>query len=126
VSDKLSVTRLAVALGAEVRGLSLVKATTDDIATIKLLFLEHLVLFFPEQFLNIDAHVAFGRHFGKLESHPHLNNPFTQRSEVFELAASHIIFWKCSFPVIAATESLLPRIAGSRNTNRLGRQTILV
>lgn len=89
MDNNLSVTRLAGALGAEVRGLSLANVTPDEIVTIKSLLLEHLVLFFPDQFLDIDAHVAFGRHFGKLESHPHLNNPFTQHSEVFELAASH-------------------------------------
>ena len=89
MNDQLSVTRLAGALGAEVRGLPLANVATDDIDTIKSLLLEHLVLFFPDQSLNIDSHVAFGRHFGKLEFHPHLNNPFTQHPEVFELAASH-------------------------------------
>jgi taurine dioxygenase len=89
MSDQLSVTRLAGALGAEVRGLSLSNVTSQDISTINALILEHLVLFFPDQFLDIEAHATFGRHFGKLEAHPHLNNPFTQHPEVFELAASH-------------------------------------
>ena len=89
MDNKLSVTRLAGALGAEVRGLSLASVTPDDITTIKSLLLDHLVLFFPDQHLDIDSHVAFGRNFGELESHPNLNNPFTQHDEVFELAASH-------------------------------------
>ena len=33
-------------------------------------------------------HVGFGRHFGELEGHPHLNNPFTDHPEVFELVAT--------------------------------------
>ena len=33
-------------------------------------------------------HVAFGRHFGELEGHPHLNNPFLDHPEVFELVAT--------------------------------------
>ena len=89
MDNELSVTRLAGALGAEVRSLSLASVTPDDITTIKSLLLDHLVLFFPDQHLAIDSHVAFGRNFGELESHPNLNNPFTQHDEVFELAASH-------------------------------------
>jgi taurine dioxygenase len=83
------VKRLAGALGGEVRGLDLAKVSADDVAAIERLLLEHLVLFFPEQHLTIDEHVAFGRHFGTLEGHPNLKNPFTPHNEVFELAASH-------------------------------------
>lgn len=89
MNSKLLVTRLAGSLGAEVRGLSLGTPTVDDISTIEALLLDHLVLFFPDQFLDIDSHVALGRHFGPLEAHPNLNNPFTQHPEIFELAASH-------------------------------------
>ena len=59
-----------------------------DIAAIKRLLTEHMVLFFPGQQLNEDEHVAFGRHFGELEGHPNLSNPFTKNPELFELAAS--------------------------------------
>ena len=57
--------------------------------TIRSLLQRHRVLFFPEQFLDIDAHVALGEHFGPLDAHPNLENPFTQHPQVFELAASH-------------------------------------
>jgi taurine dioxygenase len=83
------VRRLAGALGGEVRGPNLAKVTPDDVAAIERLLLEHLVLFFPGQHLTIDEHVAFGRHFGPLEGHPNLKNPFTPHNELFELAASH-------------------------------------
>jgi taurine dioxygenase len=83
------VRRLAGALGGEVRGVDLANVSTADVAAIERLLLEHLVLFFPEQHLSIDEHVAFGRHFGPLEGHPNLKNPFTQHNELFELAASH-------------------------------------
>ncbi len=83
------VTRLAGALGAEVRGIDLARATAADAERIRALLLEHLVLFFPAQDLTIDQHVALGRHFGPLEAHPNLKNPFTQHPELFELAASH-------------------------------------
>lgn len=89
MNNKLSVTRLAGSLGAEIQGLSLSNLNTTQVETIKNLLHEHLVLFFPQQFLDIEAHVALGRHFGPLDSHPNLNNPFTPHDQVFELAASH-------------------------------------
>jgi taurine dioxygenase len=85
----LSVTRLAGALGAEVRGIDLARATAADAERLRALLLEHCVLFFPGQQLTVEQHVALGRHFGPLEAHPNLENPFTQHPELFELAASH-------------------------------------
>lgn len=81
-------TRLAAALGAEVRGVDLAKVDAAQARELEELLWEHQVLFFPEQHLSIDEHVAFGEHFGKLEGHPHLKNPTTDHPKLFELAAS--------------------------------------
>lgn len=89
MKTELSITSLTTALGAEVRGLALNEVGPEHVETIEALLHEHLVLFFPEQFLDIEAHVALGGHFGPLDSHPNLENPFTQHPQVFELAASH-------------------------------------
>jgi taurine dioxygenase len=86
--DTWQVTRLAGALGAEVRGVELSRASDADIAAIEAHLVAHMVLLFPEQALTVDEHVALGRRFGPLEGHPHLRNPFTQHPELFELAAS--------------------------------------
>lgn len=83
------VERLAGALGAEITGLELTSVNDAELAALEQLLLEHLVLFFPGQHPEIAEHVAFGRRWGPLESHPHLKNPFTESNEVFELAASH-------------------------------------
>ena len=83
-----AVSSLAPALGAEVRGVDLGRADGEQIEAIRELLLEHLVLFFPEQHLSVEDHVAFGRNFGVLEGHPNLKNPFTDHPELFELAAS--------------------------------------
>jgi taurine dioxygenase len=85
----LETTRLAGALGAEVRGIDLARAAASDADRIRALLLEHGVLFFPGQNLTVEQHVAFGRWFGPLEAHPHLKNPYTQHPELFELAATH-------------------------------------
>ena len=83
------VTRLAGSLGAEVKGLALARLSEAEFAALQSLLVEHLVLFFPGQNLELDDHVEFGRRFGSLESHPNLQNPYTQHAELFELAATH-------------------------------------
>jgi len=84
----MQITRLSGSLGAELRGISLAAATQTDADAISELMSEHLVLFFPDQHLSVDEHVGFARHFGKLESHPNLDNAFIENPEIFELAAS--------------------------------------
>jgi taurine dioxygenase len=83
----MDVRRLSGSLGAEVRGLDLATATSADAAAVHALLLEHMVLLFPEQHLTPDAHIAFGRHFGELESHPNLGGA-AERPEFFELRST--------------------------------------
>ncbi|MBT4486467.1 MAG: taurine dioxygenase [Rhodospirillaceae bacterium] len=81
--------RLAGALGAEVSGIKLASADEGDIAEIKRLLNEHMVLFFPDQNMNQDDHVALGKPFGPLEGHPNLpDKNIVQHPEIFELVAS--------------------------------------
>jgi taurine dioxygenase len=80
------VRRLSGSLGAEIRGISLGKADASDADTIRALLTEHLVLFFPDQHLTPDEHIAFGRLFGELEAHPNLKLG-GERPEFFELRA---------------------------------------
>ena len=84
----LEVVRLSGSLGAELRECSLREVDRTGAEAIQSLLMEHQVLFFPEQHLTPEEHVAFGRHFGTLEGHPHLRNPFSEQPEIFELAAS--------------------------------------
>ncbi|MCO8126023.1 TauD/TfdA family dioxygenase [Acidimicrobiia bacterium EGI L10123] len=86
VRPDLDVRPLSGSLGAEVRGIALADATPADAEAIHQLLLEHMVLFFPDQHLNPDEHIAFGRHFGTLESHPNLAFE-SERPEFFELRA---------------------------------------
>lgn len=82
----LFVTRLSGSLGAEVRGIELARASARDADAILDLIAEHLVLFFPDQHLTPDEHIAFGRLFGELEGHPNLALD-AERPEFFELRA---------------------------------------
>lgn len=83
------VTPLAGALGAEIRGLNVASLDDSEIDAVKALLNQYLVIFLPDQRPDVDTHVAFGRRFGELEGHPNLKNPFTQHTELFELAATH-------------------------------------
>ncbi|UDY37628.1 TauD/TfdA dioxygenase family protein [Dermatobacter hominis] len=85
-STALDVQRLSGSLGAEIRGIALGDATSTDAALVHELLLEHMVLFFPDQHLTADQHLAFGRHFGELEAHPNLDME-RERPEFFELRA---------------------------------------
>ncbi|MFT5695999.1 MAG: taurine dioxygenase [Myxococcota bacterium] len=84
----MEVVRLSGSLGAEVRDIKLTTFNAEAAAEVTDLLTEHLVLFFPEQHLSPEEHVAFGRYFGELEGHPNLANPFTNAPEIFELAAT--------------------------------------
>jgi taurine dioxygenase len=81
----MTVQRLTGALGAEVRGVDL--ATIDDaqFAELHALWLEHLVLFFPEQDLAADVHVAFARRFGEPEIHPYSPKLDAEHPEIMVL-----------------------------------------
>ena len=85
---EIAVERLSVALGAEVRGLDLAALDADGVAMVRDLLLEHLVVFFPDQHLAGDDHVALGRKFGELEIHPNLPSPEGGPREIVELRAS--------------------------------------
>ena len=63
---------LTCALGAELLGVRLGDAASDDalFAEIRALLLQYKVLFLREQDMTRAEHVAFARRFGDLESHP--------------------------------------------------------
>lgn len=83
----LEIRALSGSLGAEISGISLRDTDSDDARVIHELLLEHLVLFFPDQHLTADEHLAFGRLFGELEAHPNLDFE-RERPEFFELRAT--------------------------------------
>jgi taurine dioxygenase len=85
--NDLDVRRLSGSLGAEIRGIDLAGATPATAEIVHSLLLDHMVLFFPEQHLSPDEHLAFGRLFGDLEAHPNLDFE-RERPEFFELRAN--------------------------------------
>ena len=66
----LSIEPVTPAIGAEVSGVDLARLAVAEVDALKQAFFDHLVLFFRDQDLSTDEHLAFGRHFGELHIHP--------------------------------------------------------
>ncbi|HSO95645.1 MAG TPA: TauD/TfdA family dioxygenase [Acidimicrobiia bacterium] len=72
IATDIEIRPLSGSIGAEVQGVDLASELDDEvIATIRALWLEHLVLFFPDQDLTPDRQQAFAARFGEVTAaHP--------------------------------------------------------
>ena len=69
--EHIRVEPLTPTIGATVEGVDLTEALDDAVmAEINEAWAEHLVLFFRDQPMNSEQHLAFGRRFGDLHIHP--------------------------------------------------------
>jgi len=66
----MQITPVTPLIGAEVSGVNLASISSGEIEQLQTAFLDHLVLFFRDQDLSVDEHIAFGRNFGELHLHP--------------------------------------------------------
>ena len=67
----LSLTPMTPTIGAEVSGVDLTTPLAPEtVAAIRSALLDWKVLFFRDQAIDTNQHLAFGRHFGELEVHP--------------------------------------------------------
>jgi taurine dioxygenase len=70
-SRSISILPLNPVIGAEIEGLDLRQELSgDDIAAIKAALDRHQVVFFRDQDITPEQHLAFGRRFGELHVHP--------------------------------------------------------
>src|SRR5579862_6089015 len=72
MTRSLVVEPMAGALGAQIRGLDLSRLTDAEERRVHELWLEYLVLFFPDQSLRPEAHIELAERFGPPEVHPFL------------------------------------------------------
>jgi taurine dioxygenase len=71
-NGKITVKQLSSALGAEISGVDLAALQDNEsFAAIHKAFLDYCVIFFHEQTMTPDQHVAFGRRFGPISIHPY-------------------------------------------------------
>src|SRR5882762_11578039 len=66
----IRVQRIAGALGAEITGVDLRRLADDDVAEIRRVWLEHLVVFFREQELSSAEYMAFAKRIGQPIPYP--------------------------------------------------------
>ena len=73
MTQSLKIRRVAGALGAEISGVDLAQELSEvTIAAIRQALLDHQVIFFRDQALTPERHVAFGRRVGPLNIHPYV------------------------------------------------------
>jgi taurine dioxygenase len=71
--ERIGVTPVGVSIGAEIGGVDLREPLDDaTFAEIERAHLDYKVIFFRDQDLSSDQHLAFARRFGELEEHPFL------------------------------------------------------
>ena len=63
---------LSGALGAEIKGINLKDTSEDNFKKINDLLLEHKVIFFRDQLINAEEHIALAEKFGPLETHAYV------------------------------------------------------
>ena len=63
---------LSGALGAEIKGIDLTDVSDENFNKINSLLLEHKVIFFRDQPLTTDQHIALAEKFGPLETHAYV------------------------------------------------------
>ena len=63
---------LSGALGAEIKGINLKDTSDENFKKINDLLLEHKVIFFRDQLINADEHIALAEKFGPLETHAYV------------------------------------------------------
>lgn len=83
----LQVTQRHPLIGTEVRGVDLSKSLDEaTLQQLHALWMEHLLLIFPEQAISDEQHIAFGRRFGELEIHPSLAHRSSQNKEIYRVS----------------------------------------
>ncbi len=70
MASNITVSPLTPAIGAEIGNIDLRRVSSGDIADIRATLLEYKVVFFRDQTLSQEEHIAFASQFGELEIHP--------------------------------------------------------
>ena len=72
--ESITVTPLSGALGAEIGGVDIASGVDDTtIAELRRALLDHLVIFFRDQTLDVDSQKVFTRQFGEIFVHPNFD-----------------------------------------------------
>src|SRR3546814_17495869 len=105
---RLKVAPLTPGIGAEISGIDLACEQDDaTIAEIRAALLAYKVVFFRDQFITPEQHIAFARRFGPLEIHPATPQDQPNR-EVLHIAHGPYSRGRATFFTFAVTRPAQP------------------
>ncbi len=73
-TGSIDVRPLTVNIGAEIHNIDLADVSADQLEQLRKAWLDWKVLFFRDQHITTEEHIAFGRRWGDLEVHPFANS----------------------------------------------------
>ena len=73
-------------IGVSIDGIDLSNLDSDTFQKIKKLWLEYLVIVFPNQNISDEVHIEFGKRFGELEVHPSLSHRSSRNPEIYRVS----------------------------------------
>ena len=73
-------------IGVSIEGIDLSSLDEVSFQKIKKLWLEHLVIVFPNQNISDEGHIKFGKRFGELEVHPSLSHRSSKNPEIYRVS----------------------------------------
>ena len=87
LATRLTIKRRHPLIGTEVRGVNLCRPLDEaSLSELNALWMEHLMLVFPDQPITDEQHIAFGRRFGELEIHPSLAHRSSHNAEIYRVS----------------------------------------
>jgi taurine dioxygenase len=87
IESSVKVVPLGPAIGAEIENIDLTEPLSDgQVADVRSAWLKHQVIFFRNQDLSLEQHIAFGKRFGDLHIHPNVPS-HSEHAEVLVIHA---------------------------------------
>ena len=82
----MKISKLHKNIGVSIEEIDLKSINDKDFEKIQNLWIENLIIVFPNQNISDEDHIAFGKKFGKLEIHPSLSHRSSKNSEIYRVS----------------------------------------
>ena len=85
--EHIQIQPIAGSLGAEISGVDLASLSEDEFAAIYRAFVDHQVIVFRDQALDLDAYLAFAKRWGKIAIYPYMKG-LESHPEILQIVKS--------------------------------------
>ena len=82
----MKISKLHKNIGVSIEEIDLKSINDKDFEKIQNLWMENLIIVFPNQNISDEDHIAFGKKFGELEIHPSLSHRSSKNSEIYRVS----------------------------------------